>query len=219
MVADTDLRSRLDMPQRTVLATVLTAMAGFMDAVGFIPLGHLYLSFMSGNSTHLGLSLAGGDRATALTAAGVVAAFVAGVSAGTFITDAFKSLRIVLAAELLIFLMAIALLHIGLQKTALILIASAMGMQNTLHQVVAKADIGRGFISGNLFSLGQALARISSDAAEAGRAALNAASWLTFVSGVILGALAFAAFGLAACLWAIAIAIICLIFATSMGWL
>ncbi|MDB5537022.1 MAG: hypothetical protein JWQ65_1897, partial [Devosia sp.] len=36
------------------LGLLLTAAAGFIDAIGFIKLGGFYTSFMSGNTTQLG---------------------------------------------------------------------------------------------------------------------------------------------------------------------
>lgn len=43
-------------------ATIMTALAGFVDAVGYRAMGHLYLSFMSGKSTQLGMAVAGRDE-------------------------------------------------------------------------------------------------------------------------------------------------------------
>lgn len=49
----------VDLPRAPeVFATLVTAIAGFVDAVGYVQLSHLYVSFMSGNSTHLGVSMA-----------------------------------------------------------------------------------------------------------------------------------------------------------------
>ncbi len=45
-----------------VFATLMTAMAGFLDAVGYAQLGRLYVSFMSGNSTQLGIAIAQGHN-------------------------------------------------------------------------------------------------------------------------------------------------------------
>ncbi|MFX6760099.1 DUF1275 family protein, partial [Acinetobacter baumannii] len=41
-----------------LLACALSGLAGFVDGIGFLHLGGLFVSFMSGNSTHLGVSLA-----------------------------------------------------------------------------------------------------------------------------------------------------------------
>ena len=61
-----------------LLATILAALAGFVDAVGFLGSGGFFVSFMSGNSTRLGVGLA--RQAVAATSAGsLIAAFVVGV--------------------------------------------------------------------------------------------------------------------------------------------
>lgn len=51
-------------PVRLLSGLVLTAIAGFIDALAFIELGGYFASFMSGNTTQLGLAmgLTGGQR-------------------------------------------------------------------------------------------------------------------------------------------------------------
>ena len=39
-----------------LLAVLLAALAGIVDAIGFIRLGHLFVSFMSGNSTQFAVT-------------------------------------------------------------------------------------------------------------------------------------------------------------------
>lgn len=41
-----------------VMACVLSSLAGYIDGIGFIHLGGLFVSFTSGNSTRLGVMLA-----------------------------------------------------------------------------------------------------------------------------------------------------------------
>jgi len=184
--------------RRMLLATALTAVSGFADSIGYMELGRLYVSFMSGNSTRLGMMIAGADWSGALLAVTIIATFVAGSAAGTFIGDRAgrAGLARVLGAEWIIVACTVVLAWFGYDRAALIPIAGAMGMQNTLHQVVASADIGRGFLSGNLFSLGQSLARIRRGRDEIARAGLNGLSWLVFVGGVVAGTLSHATFGL-----------------------
>ena len=43
------------------LACALSAMAGYVDGIGFLHLGGLFVSFMSGNSTRMGVELAKGE--------------------------------------------------------------------------------------------------------------------------------------------------------------
>ena len=46
-----------------LLAVCLSALAGYVDATGFIRLGGFFVSFMSGNSTRLAVGLAQGSMA------------------------------------------------------------------------------------------------------------------------------------------------------------
>ncbi len=46
-----------------LLAACLSALAGFVDAVGFMYLGGYFISFMSGNSTRLSVAFINGDMA------------------------------------------------------------------------------------------------------------------------------------------------------------
>ena len=52
------------------LACTLSALAGYVDAIGFLHLGGMFVSFMSGNSTRLGVSLAQGNWSNAAEAIG-----------------------------------------------------------------------------------------------------------------------------------------------------
>ncbi len=40
-----------------LLAAALIAVAGFVDAIGFLTLGHLFVSFASGNSTQFAIAV------------------------------------------------------------------------------------------------------------------------------------------------------------------
>jgi uncharacterized membrane protein YoaK (UPF0700 family) len=211
----------MSVQHRATFATLLTALSGFVDAVGYIQLNHLFLSFMSGNSTHLGMTLAKAGWYDAVAAAAIIAAFVTGSSAGTLIADSTSRSAIlpVLGAELILSLGAIGLIHAGYGRVALCLVAVAMGMQNTLHQAVAGADLGKGFITGTLMSLGQSLARLLRGREELARAGQNALAWVAFIAGAVTGTLLFSAVGLTASLGAVAAAVVCLIILFTAGWL
>jgi uncharacterized membrane protein YoaK (UPF0700 family) len=62
---------RLDSRVR-LFASCLSALAGYVDALAFLRLDGFFVSFMSGNSTQLGVGLAEGST-HALTAGGLVA--------------------------------------------------------------------------------------------------------------------------------------------------
>jgi uncharacterized membrane protein YoaK (UPF0700 family) len=54
----------LDTSRNISLACALSALAGYVDAIGFLHLGGLFVAFMSGNSTRMGVSLAEGSGCT-----------------------------------------------------------------------------------------------------------------------------------------------------------
>src|SRR5260370_7840837 len=78
-------RTMLDSRRNISLASALSALAGYVDAIGFLHLGGLFVSFMSGNSTRMGVSLAEGQWSHAAKALGLIALFVTGAAAGSLI--------------------------------------------------------------------------------------------------------------------------------------
>src|SRR4051812_25422840 len=75
----------LDTRGSIALACALSALAGYVDGIGFIHLGGLFVSFMSGNSTRMGVSLAEADWRKAAEAFGLIVLFVCGAAAGSLI--------------------------------------------------------------------------------------------------------------------------------------
>ncbi|HWW25634.1 MAG TPA: DUF1275 family protein, partial [Caulobacter sp.] len=61
------------------LAAGLSGVAGYIDAIGFLKLGGFFVSFMSGNSTRLGVGIATGQWTMVRTALTLIGLFVAGV--------------------------------------------------------------------------------------------------------------------------------------------
>jgi uncharacterized membrane protein YoaK (UPF0700 family) len=68
----------LDARARKVAIT-LSALAGFVDALGFLELGGFFVSFMSGNTTRLGVGVAGA-MPEAWIAGGLMLTFMLGVT-------------------------------------------------------------------------------------------------------------------------------------------
>jgi len=205
---------------RAPFAILLTAVAGFLDAVGYIELQHLYVSFMSGNSTHLGMSLAAAHWRDAFDASVIIGTFVLGALGGTLIADASQRFvtMVVLNTELGLLLLAAALTIGDYDRIALILVALTMGMQNTLRQVVSGADLGKTFITGVLFAIGQSMARWFRSRTPFVQVRSNILSWTAFIVGAVLGALTLTAFGLALALCVIVITLSIVIALTCLGW-
>src|SRR6202521_2535065 len=72
----------VDEARGLVLAALLSALAGFVDVIGYLHLSGLFISFMSGNSTQLAASLGQRDLAEAAAIAELIALFVLGAAAG-----------------------------------------------------------------------------------------------------------------------------------------
>jgi len=179
-----------------LLAACLSAVAGYVDGLGFIALGGLFVSFMSGNSTRLGVGLVE-QPALAFVALGLIGCFVAGVAAGTLAGHFARGRRsrLVLGLVALLLALAAALGSLDMPGPALALMAAAMGAENAVFQRDGEVAIGLTYMTGTLVKMGQRLAAI-----PLGGDPLAFASymllWLGLVAGALLGALAYASFAL-----------------------
>lgn len=182
-----------------IQATLMTALAGSVDAIGYTAMGHLYVSFMSGNSTQFGMAIADRNENVIAWASAVIATFVFGAFLGSLMYAVSGRVRVqlVLACELVCFLLAATLIGLWPTKLALLFISIAMGMQNAIREAVAGVATGKSFITGALFGVGDGLARACLGKADLAEAGANAASWLAFVTGVVIGTQAVAALGIA----------------------
>ncbi|RYE06830.1 MAG: DUF1275 domain-containing protein [Hyphomicrobiales bacterium] len=182
-------------PARTLsLGLLLTGLAGFVDAVGFIVLGGYYTSFMSGNTTQLGAGAASGmGWALALPAALIVLFFI-GSFMGTLIAQ--SSSRWGQAATLGLVVLTIGLsllLHFSGYPAAqaMLPLALAAGTQNAVLQPIGAARLGTTFVTGTLFAAGQDLARATAGKAPPWRWLQHVMVWAALCAGALLGALAF----------------------------
>ena len=181
----------------TVLAICLSALAGYVDAIGYLTLGGFFVSFMSGNSTRLAVGLAsivtGGTGAAALIAATLVGSFVAGVVAGSVVGSAAgrhrRSAVLVLVA---VILGAATLLGNGLG--AAVAMALAMGAENAVFERDGEIHIGLTYMTGTLVKLGHRLATAMLGGPRF--------AWLPYlllwaglVTGAVIGAFAYSTLG------------------------
>ena len=139
------------------LACTLSALAGYVDAIGFLHLGGMFVSFMSGNSTRLGVSLAQGNWSNAAEAIGVIALFMTGAAAGSLIVfnRSFHGQGWVLLVEASL-LAAAALSHaLGAPRLAIAAMVLAMGLENAVFQAKGGAGLGLTYVTGALVKVGQ----------------------------------------------------------------
>jgi uncharacterized membrane protein YoaK (UPF0700 family) len=73
-------------------AVSLALLAGYVDSLGFLKLNGFFVSFMSGNSTRLGVGLAHGPADAAIAGA-LIGSFVFGVVVGTLTGHFCKTSR------------------------------------------------------------------------------------------------------------------------------
>lgn len=179
---------------------VLTALAGYVDALGFIRLGGLYTSFMSGNTTQFAVAMGHDTPLLAILPALLIFAFFLGSLCGgglSALTPARWSTPVLLGFE--------TVLVSGAYLTAVedpspghasLLLALAMGAQNAALAHVQGFRAGTTFVTGALFSTGQKLA-----SALAGRGPRfgwvgDGLVWLSLLCGSLLGAVAYGRFAL-----------------------
>jgi uncharacterized membrane protein YoaK (UPF0700 family) len=167
------------------LAACLSAIAGFVDSIAFIKLGGFFVSFMSGNSTRLGVGLATAPQYAAVSA-GLIASFVSGVMIGSVIAgdgDKKSGFRVLsFVAGLLASAALSANFHF--EAVAVALMAVAMGAENAVFQRDGEVSIGLTYMTGTLVKFGQRLA-----AALRGGARYAWLPYLMLWAGLIVGAM------------------------------
>lgn len=179
-----------------VLASALSMIAGFVDAIAFLQLGGFFVSFMSGNSTRLGVGLATDAHAAAL-AGGLITMFVCGVMLGAFANrDATKNgaLRVLVLVAAALALAGVAA-GMDAPLLAVAALALAMGAENAVFQRDGEVSIGVTYMTGALVRFGQKLA-----AALTGGARFDWVPYLLLWTGLVIGAafgaLAFGVYGI-----------------------
>jgi uncharacterized membrane protein YoaK (UPF0700 family) len=184
-----DRRTRL-------FAAGLSALAGYVDAVGFMASGGFFLSFMSGNSTKLGVGLATFSVEAAM-AVSLILAFLSGVVIGSLVGSFSGTHRrsgvLGLVASVLLLSAAGALA--GHKLAGLMLAALAMGAENAVFEDDGEIRIGLTYMTGTLVKLGQRLA-IAMRGGEPLGWVPYLVQWGGLLLGSVVGAFAFSRSGI-----------------------
>jgi uncharacterized membrane protein YoaK (UPF0700 family) len=189
----------LDTRRNISLACALSALAGYVDAIGFLHLGGLFVSFMSGNSTRMGVSLAEGQWAAAAESLGLITLFVMGAAAGSLIVlgRGVNRQPWVLLAEALLLAAAALAYAFASPNAAVAAIVLAMGMENAVFQIHGGGGLGLTYVTGALVKVGQLAAAALTGGARWGWWP-NLLLWAALVAGSLCGALAYHWINLAA---------------------
>jgi uncharacterized membrane protein YoaK (UPF0700 family) len=192
----------LDSTRNISLACALSALAGYVDGIGFLHLGGLFVSFMSGNSTRMGVSLAAGQWRPAFEALGLIVLFVAGAAAGSMIVLGRRAQQQyrqswVLLGEAVLLAFAALCYAFGLSNIAVAAIVMAMGLENAVFQADGGAGLGLTYMTGALVKVGQLVASALRGGARFGWVP-NLLLWGAMVVGAVAGGLAYHWINLAA---------------------
>jgi uncharacterized membrane protein YoaK (UPF0700 family) len=182
----------LDSRRNILLACALSGLAGYVDGIGFLQLGGLFVSFMSGNSTRMGVSLAEGHWLSAIEALGLVALFVVGAAGGSLIVlgRGVNRQPWVLLVEALLLAAGALCYAFDLPIAAVAAIVLAMGLENAVFQIDGGAGLGLTYVTGALVKVGQLAAAALSGGARWAWAP-NLLLWAAMVAGSLCGALAY----------------------------
>jgi uncharacterized membrane protein YoaK (UPF0700 family) len=191
------------------LACALSAMAGYVDGIGFLHLGGLFVSFMSGNSTRLGVSLAQAHWSNAAEAIGLIFLFVTGAACGSLIVLGRGANRQpwVLLVEAMLLALAALCYAFGLSNAAVAAMVLAMGLENAVFQIDGVAGLGLTYVTGTLIKVGQLVAAALTGGARWAWLP-NLLLWAALVAGAVCGASAYHWINLAAIWFAAALAMI-----------
>lgn len=190
------------------LALCLAALAGYVDAIGFIQVGGFFVSFMSGNSTRLAVGVMH-HAADWMKAGGLIAAFFLGVIAGSLAGRlANRRHRAVLALVAAVLALGAAGAELGWALPSALLLAFAMGAENATFERDGEVRVALTYMTGTFVKAGQ---RIAGALVGEDRKAWipHMALWLALMSGAVLGAAMQAYFGVLALWCAVMVATIC----------
>ncbi|ARP84061.1 hypothetical protein CAL12_26765 [Bordetella genomosp. 8] len=182
---------------RTLFIAALSCMAGMTDAIGLIAAGN-YVSFMSGNTTNIGVALAQSDLGHAGRLALVLVLFVLGSAAGEALAQwSRRAQAAVIGAVALMLTASGAIVYLAdhgqrvadvWRPAAFLIAVLAMGVLNAAFEKSEGQSVGLTYVTGALARLGQSLGRYVATR-QAQRPAPHLAAFCGLLVGAIIGAL------------------------------
>jgi len=180
-----------DQARELVLAGVLAGLAGMVDAIGYLRLSHLFVSFMSGNSTQLAVAVAQGDLAETGVIAELIGLFVLGAAAGQALAGITGKWHLTCVLVAVAALLAIA----AVQATSPQPMVLAMGALNASMQRAGRIRVSLTYVTGTLVKLGQGLGDFLTRRATGGAWLVQASPWAGLIAGATIGSAAYMRIG------------------------
>jgi uncharacterized membrane protein YoaK (UPF0700 family) len=179
-----------------VLAGLLAALAGIVDVIGYLHLGGLFISFMSGNSTQLAAAIGQGDLTEAGFIAKLIVLFVGGAAGGQIVANLTGAHHLVWVLVTVVVLLVLA----AALKAAPEPMVLAMGALNASLRRAGNIPVSLTFVTGVLVRFAQGLGDFLTRRATGPVWLLQVVPWVGLIAGAILGAVAYGRVGEAA-LW------------------
>jgi uncharacterized membrane protein YoaK (UPF0700 family) len=173
------------------LAICLSALAGYVDAVGFIASGGFFVSFMSGNSTRLAVGMVD-NNVNAVVAAGLIGTFVVGVFGGSIVGHLAAERRRFALLILISTMLALAAYCDGRGDVwpAIFILAFTMGSENAVFERGGETRVGLTYMTGSLVRIGHGFAGFVIGQKRPGFGPY-VVLWLGLTSGAVGGAIAY----------------------------
>ncbi len=184
------------------LAASYAFIAGFVDSIGFLFLGGVFLSFMSGNTTRIATSLVEGDGELAWLAGSCVLLFLIGVMEGALVRRLAKVYlpyhrvrEVVMANMCVLFSLASLLVLVDQDRMAVVMLSFGIGAMNSIFERDGEVAIPLAYMTGTMVKMGQRFVDVFFGGPHA--------AWLAHLkmvvglaTGAFVGALAYHRFGL-----------------------
>jgi uncharacterized membrane protein YoaK (UPF0700 family) len=174
-----------------IAAVLIAALAGMVDAIGFLHLNGPFVSFMTGNSTELAVAAGQGDLARAGFIAKLIALFVLGAAAGQMLTLFTGRWHMTCVLIIVTALLAIAAFLAATPEPMVL----AMGALNGSMHRAGKIPVSLTYVTGMLVRLGQGLGDFLTRRASGWGWLAQAAPWVGLVAGATIGGAAYVRFG------------------------
>jgi uncharacterized membrane protein YoaK (UPF0700 family) len=174
-----------------LLAGLIAALAGMVDAIGYLRLSHLFVSFMSGNSTQLATALGQGDLSEAGVIAELIALFVLGAAAGQMLAARSGPWHLTSVLIAVALLLAIAALLAATPEPMVI----AMGALNAAMHRAGKIAVSLTYVTGTLVKFGQSLGDFLTRRLTGFSWLAQIVPWLGLIAGATIGSAAYLRLG------------------------
>ena len=169
---------------------MLLFVAGIVDVIGFIHLKNgLFVSFMSGNTTHVAMLLSSHQYHQSLPYIGVILLFVTGITVGEMIAVLQrKNYRwLVMSAVSILLCSAIFIEQITIPMATNFVLAFAMGLQNIALRITINKAMPLTFATAFLANTGRELAMLLLGQGDKKVFIKQISLWLSIFIGAIVG--------------------------------